>query len=993
MSLTNLQTKVGVTTSNRFDPETYKAAAAFFKLSKFRAAHFFGQCAHESGNFTVFSENLNYSAKGLRGTFGKYFPGDLSETYAKQPQRIANRAYANRNGNGPESSGDGWKFRGRGAIQLTGRSNYQLFSNYLKDPEVMTNPDIVATKYSFESALFFFDNNNLWRISDEGVNSDTILRLTKRINGGTNGLSDRQEKTYKFLKYETVPFSATQRELPSVQNIQTGEQTNQNQSQEPISQEKTGSDTQDTQQQAAQGPIEQIKQIFPPTLKPSEISIELKGTSEADKQNIAQTMGFNPTLFYNGVQISATSMINFKLSHESLVPRIDATIFDTYGLFKKSGIPGDGTIISLFLSSRSKYLKSIRIDFKIIDFKELSGSKYRLSAIINAPKLYTKQFTSLTSMSTLEALKEISKQCGLGFSTNINTTNDRQNWINIGESYLDFIKKIVDKSYISDQSFQVCYIDYYYNLVYVDLSKEFDRNINEDVGITGTGFDELTKGSSNRTDIDDKISPLILTTDRNLGMSTNFIDKFKTVNNSTAISVSQAYRNEIKYLDLSKKELLYFKNDPQTSDASKNQVLRATAGNDEFFNEHTASTYTGKIDGFEDSGNSHTNIGFTSVNNKRNLIELSKYSAKSILPKYNFNLYPFRKVAVQVIPMKQTPDQPEGFDVRLTGEWLITGLEFRWNQNGASMQADMIKRDLSLSPNEQSEDLAPKNDQNNFKTESNPSNDSGTGIQSTTQSSTEQPQQSQVGDSPSEFGEMAPKVPGSPSDPGKSSPSNYPIKPGSYRKTERTPTQIILHYSAGWQRLDRCQSTYSTLNDRGLTYHYIISVDGHIENLVDPKYIAYHASDANPKAIGISIECLGTTFANKGSVQKANAEVDKYRKNAKYPLYSKCQDYVQLVNFNNQPTTYRGSLNISQEVSDAQIRALEGLLKSLKNRFKEIPSWTGLTPENFNILFPPSGTTWKSSVPGLYTHCSITTKKADILPTPKMINFLKRLRY
>jgi len=742
MSLANLQTLVGVTVTSKFDPVTYKAAAAYFKLSKFRAAHFFGQCATESGNFTAFRENLNYSAKGLRGTFGKYFPGNLSETYAKQPERIANRAYANRNGNGPESSGDGWKFRGRGAIQLTGRSNYQKFADYIKDQSIMSNPDLVATKYAFDSALFFFDTHYsgpLWRICDEGVNSDTILRLTKRINGGTNGLSERQQNTYKFLKYETVAIDPNERRVTQTQatpaNNQTSSQTGgeTNQSQEPISQEKSTSDSQDQQQQAAQGPIEQIKQIFPPTIKPSEISIELKGTSEADKQNIAQTLGFNPTLFYNGVQISAQSTINFKLSHESLVPRIDATIFDTYGIFKKSGIPGDGTIISLFLSSRSKYLKSFRIDFKIIDFKELSGSKYRLSAIINAPKLYTKQFTSLGSLTTLEALKEIAKQCGLGFSTNINSTNDRQNWINVGESYLDFIKKIVDKSYISDQSFQVCYIDYYYNLVYVDLSKEFDRNIKEDVGITGTGFDELTKGSADRTEIDDKISSLILTTDRNLGLSTNFIDKFNTVNNSTAISVSQAYRNEIKYLDISKKELLYFKNDPQTSDASKTQVLRATAGNDEFFNEHTASTYTGKIDGFEDSGNSHTNIGFTSVNNKRNLIELAKYSAKSILPKYNFNLYPFRKVAVQVLLNKPTPDQPEGFDVRLTGEWLITSLEFRWNQRGTSMHANMIKRDLSLSPNEQAEGTAPKPDQNNFKTEPNPMPEAGPAEQSSTQ--------------------------------------------------------------------------------------------------------------------------------------------------------------------------------------------------------------------------------------------------------------------
>ena len=94
-------------------------------------------------------------------------------------------------GNGDEASGDGWKFRGRGALQLTGKSNYQAFSDYLKKPEIMTNPDLVATEYSFESAIFFFDRNKLWDICDKGVNKDTILALTKRINGGTHGLADR----------------------------------------------------------------------------------------------------------------------------------------------------------------------------------------------------------------------------------------------------------------------------------------------------------------------------------------------------------------------------------------------------------------------------------------------------------------------------------------------------------------------------------------------------------------------------------------------------------------------------------------------------------------------------------------------------------------------------------------------------------------------------------------------------------------------------------
>jgi putative chitinase len=199
MSLKSLQTKAGVTADGVFGPGTLKAGMAYYKFTPQRAAHFFAQTAHETGGFKAFAENLNYGAQGLLGIFKKYFPTEaLAKQYERQPEKIANRVYASRMGNGDEASGDGWKFRGRGALQLTGKSNYQAFADYLKKPEIMTNPDLVANELSFESAIFFFDKNKLWDICDKGVTKDTILTLTKRINGGTHGLADREEKTIKY---------------------------------------------------------------------------------------------------------------------------------------------------------------------------------------------------------------------------------------------------------------------------------------------------------------------------------------------------------------------------------------------------------------------------------------------------------------------------------------------------------------------------------------------------------------------------------------------------------------------------------------------------------------------------------------------------------------------------------------------------------------------------------------------------------------------------
>ena len=169
-------------------PET---AAKFNITNTLRLAHFLAQCGHESGGFKAVSENLNYSAKGLRGTFGKYFPTDaLAVAYERKPEKIANRVYSSRMGNGDEASGEGWKYRGRGYIQLTGKSNYSKFDGTVGD-DITGNPDLVATKYPLASAAFFFNSNSLWTICDKGADDATVTAVTKRVNGGTIGLADR----------------------------------------------------------------------------------------------------------------------------------------------------------------------------------------------------------------------------------------------------------------------------------------------------------------------------------------------------------------------------------------------------------------------------------------------------------------------------------------------------------------------------------------------------------------------------------------------------------------------------------------------------------------------------------------------------------------------------------------------------------------------------------------------------------------------------------
>ena len=159
-----------------------------------KLAHFLAQCAHESGNFKLTVENLNYSAEGLLKVFPKYFSKDTAAIAARKPEVIANIVYSNRIGNGDRASGEGWKFRGRGYIQLTGKVNYKAFGDYI-GVDLIKEPDLVATKYPLTSAAWYFEVRKLWSIAEQGIDEETIKKITKLINGGTHGLADRISKT------------------------------------------------------------------------------------------------------------------------------------------------------------------------------------------------------------------------------------------------------------------------------------------------------------------------------------------------------------------------------------------------------------------------------------------------------------------------------------------------------------------------------------------------------------------------------------------------------------------------------------------------------------------------------------------------------------------------------------------------------------------------------------------------------------------------------
>lgn len=199
-AMRKLQTKIGgVGADGAFGPNTAKAIAQHYGLSPERGAHLLGQASHESGGFRLTQENLNYSVESMMRVWPSRFPTEESaEPYARNPKALADKVYSGRMGN---KINEGHKFIGRGFLQLTGYENHRAFASDMGLPQILQDPSLLEEEYAFETAQWFFQKNNLFKIADEGVNDDTIKRITRRVNGGYHGLEDRTDQTNKIYSW------------------------------------------------------------------------------------------------------------------------------------------------------------------------------------------------------------------------------------------------------------------------------------------------------------------------------------------------------------------------------------------------------------------------------------------------------------------------------------------------------------------------------------------------------------------------------------------------------------------------------------------------------------------------------------------------------------------------------------------------------------------------------------------------------------------------
>ncbi|NBU80961.1 MAG: hypothetical protein EBS55_04865 [Flavobacteriaceae bacterium] len=417
------------------------------------------------------------------------------------------------------------------------------------------------------------------------------------------------------------------------------------------------------------------------------------GANKTVRDEFIQHLGYTPLVYYNEIQIQPADLIFLNLSLKENIPQVKITFVDTNGLINQRGLPIDNTKLSVFINTRTTINKTILIQFKIINIKRESGLTFTIKAAIDLDELYTINYESFLKSSSLDVMKRVAKQLGLGFSSNITSTNDRMNWLNYGRKVYQFLKYVANNGYISDNDFCSYYIDYSYNLNYINIQKELLRDVKNDEMMVDNFQPEAVVNSKMPL----SKAPTILTTDPSASKTNNYISSYTLLNNSTSISLQEGYIKTVFYYDNQKKEKLIFELDTLSDNTNKKNLISLKSPADKnFLKSNFTQEYIGKFD----SDNMHKNYNYADFLNNRNLQELEKITVIATLPTPNFSLYVFQKIRVMFI--NQTQQMFANIvNERLTGYFLITNIKFEFSGGVFSQILHLSRRDLTLSDLEQ----------------------------------------------------------------------------------------------------------------------------------------------------------------------------------------------------------------------------------------------------------------------------------------------------
>ena len=691
-------TKLGYNTLN-----TNKTAYALFRDSNFKNAH----VTKPFGSILKDTTDTRWSGD----TFPQGFSGNVQN-------EISNSGKTNTF----LTEADFLKFRGRGYIQTTGRNVYKSIItyvlNYSGSDSVINSTKSAWSSYKgdldaiassstnqqwddlFQKTSSVIANYAVWLHSFNGKKyswidaSQSDSNLEKSIKNVAAKIAGGGATSYINLFYSRVmqqlnlienTDGTTQGSAASPSQGATSSQPTQDQSRE----ERTGQDPNSSANKTPdQATRPDIINIFQPTVKAKQIKFDLPPQEDQQKE-IAQSLGNIPFVWYNAYQIHQSDIDFLQVSTDGNLPQIKIVFRDSLNMLKDKGFPLDDSKISIFINPRTQQLKPIHMDFKIVKFN-VNGSTYTMSGLIDVDKLYVKSFKSLASMTSFDALKSLAQEAGLGFNTNIDNTDDKMTWINTGQRTIDFIDSIVENSYKSDETYLLAYIDLLYNLTYVDLEKELNRDVKQELGIANVGIEDVVKLVDQ-----EKTDRLFLTNDFSSQNSNSYFTDYKIVNNSTLVSLQEGYLTKVKFYDVLKKDFLVFDVDSITSKGDKTIIMKGSPQNESFFKENVNLVYTGKLD----ADNMHNNYHYSYIQNMRNISELRKIGLEISMKSPNYNLYKFQKIYVVISNQASTPSAPH-INNRLSGEWFIIDLLYKFDGNKYTQVVKLIRRELDLSPEE-----------------------------------------------------------------------------------------------------------------------------------------------------------------------------------------------------------------------------------------------------------------------------------------------------
>lgn len=449
--------------------------------------------------------------------------------------------------------------------------------------------------------------------------------------------------------------------------------------------------------------MSKIINIIEAKKKPKEINFVLKTSDKQAQAEFIQTLGYIPFVWFQeaNLDLRPESIINFELLIHENIPMLKIRFRDVFNILKENKFPKDDSKCSVFINSRSQLVKSIFMDFKIIKFVVEDSDRIYCEGVLDFNQLYEKDFKSYSDSTSLEVMRKIATEVGLGLNSNINSTLDTMSWINPGLRLIDFMKSVWAHSYVSESSFIYGFIDWYYNINIIDVEKELKRPIDNQQGSANTGFEKFANSPESES-----VGPIKLTNDVSMVNSNVYFDKWELKNQSTAISIRDGYSTDLKFYERIEKNVASFIITPNFDNSKIS--LRGQVGDNEFVDKNIKYKFGGKLD----SDNVHKNYIYAESHNNKNLMNLQKLVLELFLTTPNFNLHPFMKVTVLFSNQTQGLTY-EHINYRLSGEWIITDIRIiyesirvpakgKYQDTPMRQVVRLIKRELELSKTEAS---------------------------------------------------------------------------------------------------------------------------------------------------------------------------------------------------------------------------------------------------------------------------------------------------